>query len=805
MESRKRAHSHEDEPATVKKRIVSATNGSPRVNGTSVEPEELDMGRNLESFRKEAIYRRMKHYCRENERNLTRITELEQRKNTCEAGLAALSACWSQLVEAIRLLVRPEDLSGANLRVQDIFDLTVHLRGDDAVDIASAVGRNFDATQSLVMRFIQMGGAAPTEAYMDNQKAQTECAALRSELDLLRARLKDSESLQEQYYAALVTAENRIERSQSSILAEIERRGVVQSEVPEGSQGKPSSPEPASQSPAPAEEANGSANADLLQEFVNIRDAKIAELEKEAALLRDQIQLKDSQSRSPPLELVVEHSAYKSLQDREFVLQNTITTYEEKINRLTEEVNQLQLSKKGIEDSCAASATQTVAEIKAMMMKREVENARLRDQREQLNAELLERKQKDSVKQASLQEYKTLAESRSERITALESEVKRMKTRLAAEAHDEDLMKYIFAEDGDATSGSYIESLKNRAIAAEGRVAALEKTFGSFQADRPDVLRHIKLEAETRQKLSEVTAQLENYQRVYGDSSLPPDLSRLAKQLKQKDEELHQLRLIKDQQSQAEASLYVELEKLSTSWEALDRQVKSKVFDLAQLEERLTRIGLDKAKSDNKFFAVMRDKEAIDVERKNLSRNVEKQAKVLERLYESERNLQSQIADQDKELTAFKRAYEVVKQDNQKLMFEMNEAKLQAEQEKKEKEVMRTSINERESILSTHSAKLRGMEDGLAKARKEVEQQAQEWKKIAANNSQGKGDGEVQYLKKLLRCSTCMTQFRNTVITKCMHTFCKQCVEARIATRQRKCPACNIVFAQSDVQPIWFQ
>ena len=52
---------------------------------------------------------------------------------------------------------------------------------------------------------------------------------------------------------------------------------------------------------------------------------------------------------------------------------------------------------------------------------------------------------------------------------------------------------------------------------------------------------------------------------------------------------------------------------------------------------------MQKAKSDNKFFAVMRDKEAIDVERKNLSRNVEKQAKVLERLYDSERNLQSQI------------------------------------------------------------------------------------------------------------------------------------------------------------------
>jgi E3 ubiquitin-protein ligase BRE1 len=84
--------------------------------------------------------------------------------------------------------------------------------------------------------------------------------------------------------------------------------------------------------------------------------------------------------------------------------------------------------------------------------------------------------------------------------------------------------------------------------AAESKAVSLEKTLAGLHG--PDVVRHIKLEAETRQKLSEVTAQLENYQRIYGDSSLPPDLSRLAKQLKQKDEEIQQLRLIKDQQSQ---------------------------------------------------------------------------------------------------------------------------------------------------------------------------------------------------------------------------------------------------------------
>lgn len=41
----------------------------------------------------------MKHYHRENERNIVRIEELERRKTTCEAGLAAMTACWSQVSE----------------------------------------------------------------------------------------------------------------------------------------------------------------------------------------------------------------------------------------------------------------------------------------------------------------------------------------------------------------------------------------------------------------------------------------------------------------------------------------------------------------------------------------------------------------------------------------------------------------------------------------------------------------------------------------------------------------------------------
>lgn len=44
---------------------------------------------------------------------------------------------------------------------------------------------------------------------------------------------------------------------------------------------------------------------------------------------------------------------------------------------------------------------------------------------------------------------------------------------------------------------------------------------------------------------------------------------------------------------QAESSLYSELDKLSAAWEALDRQVQSKIFELTSMEERVTKFGVD--------------------------------------------------------------------------------------------------------------------------------------------------------------------------------------------------------------------
>ena len=90
---------------------------------------------------------------------------------------------------------------------------------------------------------------------------------------------------------------------------------------------------------------------------------------------------------------------------------------------------------------------------------------------------------------------------------------------------------------------------------AERRTSALEQSLAGLDHEHPDIVRHIKMEAEARQKLAEATAELERYRRIHGDSSLPLDLSRLAEQLKRKDDELQQLHLVKEQQSQVWMSI----------------------------------------------------------------------------------------------------------------------------------------------------------------------------------------------------------------------------------------------------------
>ena len=67
-------------------------------------------------------------------------------------------------------------------------------------------------------------------------------------------------------------------------------------------------------------------------------------------------------------------------------------------------------------------------------------------------------------------------------------------------------------------------------------------------------------------------------------------------------------------------------------------------------------------------------------------------------------------------------------------------------------------------------------------------------------------DDDIETLKmwkKVAQCSVCEFRIKSHVILKCMHVFCKECIDARVNTRQRKCPQCGGMFGPNDIKPIY--
>ena len=132
---------------------------------------------------------------------------------------------------------------------------------------------------------------------------------------------------------------------------------------------------------------------------------------------------------------------------------------------------------------------------------------------------------------------------------------------------------------------------------------------------------------------------------------------------------------------------------------------------------------------------------------------------------------------------------------------------------------------EQVKLTEKYKSEVSRLEGVLARKKSELERQSK-IRSAPTSVKEAQLQGEVDKCMSLLKCSTCKLNLRTTVLTKCMHSeffcifacsmsgrltfprlpaFCKQCVDARISTRQRKCPACNLAFGQGDVQQLFFQ
>ncbi|KNC53686.1 uncharacterized protein AMSG_01397 [Thecamonas trahens ATCC 50062] len=118
------------------------------------------------------------------------------------------------------------------------------------------------------------------------------------------------------------------------------------------------------------------------------------------------------------------------------------------------------------------------------------------------------------------------------------------------------------------------------------------------------------------------------------------------------------------------------------------------------------------------------------------------------------------------------------------------------------------------TAAQTKAAKLEvQLEDKVAElktAETKTKQLARKFKKANASRSSISGTGdvavlaeEVDMLRGLVNCSVCETRTKDCIITRCSHAFCRVCIDANLAARNRKCPGCGQAYHKDDVQSMY--
>lgn len=113
---------------------------------------------------------------------------------------------------------------------------------------------------------------------------------------------------------------------------------------------------------------------------------------------------------------------------------------------------------------------------------------------------------------------------------------------------------------------------------------------------------------------------------------------------------------------------------------------------------------------------------------------------------------------------------------------------------------LQTMLKERTEAYENEAHARRRLVEETDGMRRKLEEQAKTEASSGENSEAAKQ--AARYLK-LLKCPACDVNFKSHVILRCMHVFCKNCMDNQMEYRQRKCPTCRENFGAKDVKEIY--
>ncbi|XP_033963580.1 E3 ubiquitin-protein ligase BRE1B isoform X2 [Pseudochaenichthys georgianus] len=249
-----------------------------------------------------------------------------------------------------------------------------------------------------------------------------------------------------------------------------------------------------------------------------------------------------------------------------------------------------------------------------------------------------------------------------------------------------------------------------------------------------------------------------------------------------------------------EEALLSEMDVTGQAFEDMQEQNSRLLQQLREKDDANFKLMSERIKSNQIYKLLKEEKEELADQVLTFKTQVDAQLLVVQKLEEKEGVLQSTLAALEKELTVRTQGLELNKRKAVEAAQLAEDLKVQLEHTQAKLKEIQVSVAENRTARERESSNLKRAQEDLSRLRRKLEKQ----KKVEVYSDADEIlQEEINQYKAKLRCPCCNTRDKETVLTKCFHVFCYECLKMRYDTRQRKCPKCNCAFGANDFHRIY--
>ncbi|KAK1881620.1 E3 ubiquitin-protein ligase BRE1B [Dissostichus eleginoides] len=477
----------------------------------------------------------------------------------------------------------------------------------------------------------------------------------------------------------------------------------------------------------------------LRTEVIQLEDT-LAQVRKEYEMLRIEFEQNlAANEQAGPINREMRH-LISSLQNHNLQLKGDVQRYKRKLRETQMEINKLRCQSG---DTGTLILDETTNDSIDRDREREADRERERD-RERQRSDELKRKDSDTLKMLRV-ELKKAQESQKEMKLLLDMYK-------SAPKEQRDKVQLMAAE---RKSKAEVDELRMRVRELEER----ERKESKKLADE-DALRKIRVAEETIEHLQKKLAATK----------------------------------------QEEEALLSEMDVTGQAFEDMQEQNSRLLQQLREKDDANFKLMSERIKSNQIYKLLKEEKEELADQVLTFKTQVDAQLLVVQKLEEKEGVLQSTLAALEKELTLRTQGLELNKRKAVEAAQLAEDLKVQLEHTQAKLKEIQVSVAENRTARERESSNLKRAQEDLSRLRRKLEKQ----KKVEVYSDADEIlQEEINQYKAKLRCPCCNTRDKETVLTKCFHVFCYECLKMRYDTRQRKCPKCNCAFGANDFHRIY--